>query len=197
MKKTILSLSTALSFSAAIAQTPLEQLGTANFTVEGSVTTASYSQSATNITLNSPFALGDTLGGVFSSTADWSTYADTNTYAFGLFMSAPGASPSLPFTVEFFNGALTAIVNSYQGTADSLTASPSFVSLSLSLVGTDDLSSIGGLQFTWDGPGTGTVVVDSVAVALVPEPTTWAMLLFGAALFGGLALRRRLLAVRR
>ena len=69
--------------------------------------------------------------------------------------------------------------------------------MSLSVAGSGDFSSIGGMQFTWDGGGTGTVVVDSIAVSVVPEPTTWAMLAFGAALFGGLALRRRLAAVRR
>ena len=112
-------------------------------------------------------------------------------------MSAPSASPGVGFTIEFFNGALDKIVNAYQGAASGLSTSPTFVPVTLSAAGTGDLSSIGGMQFTWDSPGTGTVVLDSVAVAVVPEPTTWVMLAFGAALFGGLALRRRLAAVRR
>jgi hypothetical protein len=195
---TLLAALVALNSSALIAsaQTALEQLGTSNFTVDGGSTTASYSQTSTNLTLNSPFAFGDTLGGVFASAADWSAYSDTNSYAFGLFMSAPGASPGIGFTVEFYNGALDTIVNAYQGVAAGLSTTPSFVSVALSAPGSDDFSSIGGLQFTWDSPGSGTVVVDSVGVALVPEPTTWAMLVFGALLIGGLALRRRLAVAR-
>ncbi len=199
MKKAPTFLLAALAASAlstsALAQTALEQLGTANFTVDGGSTTASYSQSSTSLTLNSPFALGDTLGGVFASSTDWSAYSDTNTFTFGLTMSATGASPNVGFTIEFYNGALDQIVNGYQGVASGLSSTPTFVPVTLSAVGTDDLSSIGGLQFTWDSAGSGAVVVDSVSV--VPEPTTWAMLVFGAALFGGLTLRRRLAAVRR
>ena len=188
-----------LSFAAvpAFAQTNLAALGTDNFTVDGGSTTAGYSQTTTNLTLVSPFALGDTLGGVFTTGYDWSAYSNTNNFTFGLFMSAAGASPGIPFTVEFFNGALDAIVNTYSGDASGLSTSLTFVPMSLSLPGSGDFSSIGGMQFTWDGGGTGTVVVDSIAVSVVPEPTTWAMLAFGAALFGGLALRRRLAAVRR
>jgi hypothetical protein len=189
-----------LSFAAApaFAQTnTLAALGTNNFTVDEGSTTAAYSQTATNLTLVSPFTLGDTLGGVFSSTYDWSAYSNASTFTFGLFMSAAGASPGIPFTVEFFNGALDAIVNTYSGDASGLSASPTFVPMSLSLAGSGDFSSIGGMQFTWDGAGTGTVVVDSVAVSLVPEPSTWAMLALGVTLCGGLALRRRFAAVRR
>ena len=175
----------------------LAPLGTDNFTVDGGSTTAAYSQTATNLTLVSPFTLGDTLGGVFSSTYDWSAYSNASTFTFGLFMSAAGASPGIPFTVEFYNGALDVIVNTYSGDASGLSTSPTFVPMSLSLAGSGNFSSIGGLQFTWDGGGTGTVVVDSIAVSVVPEPTTWAMLVFGGVLFGGLALRRRLAAVRR
>jgi len=183
----------------ASAQTSLVNLGSTNFIVDSDVTTIAYIQSSTNLTLNPPITLGDTLGGVFSTAANWSAYSNTNTYAFGLFMSAPGASPGIGFTVEFYNGALDAIVNSYQGVASGLgtnPAFPTFIALDLSLAGTGDLSSIGGLQFTWDNAGTGTVVVDSVGVAVVPEPSTWAMLTLSVALLGGLALRRRLAAVR-
>ena len=183
----------------AFAQTnTLAALGTDSFTVDEGSTTAAYSQTATTLTLVSPFTLGDTLGGVFSSTYDWSAYSNTNNFTFGLYMSTAGASPGIPFNVELFNAALDAIVATYSGDATGLGASSTFIPMSFQVGGgSGDLSSIGGMQFTWNGGGTGTVVVDSIAVAVVPEPTTWAMLAFGAALFGGLALRRRLAAVRR
>jgi hypothetical protein len=195
----LLAAATSLIFAASplAAQTnTLAPLGTDNFTVDGGSTTASYSQTATNLTLITPFGIGDTLGGVFSTAYNWSAYSNTNNFTFGLFMSAAGASPGIPFTVEFFNGALDTIVNTYTADASGLNSSPTFVAMSLSLAGSGDFSSIGGMQFTWDGGGTGTVVVDSIAVSVVPEPTTWALLVLGVALFGGLALRRRLAPVR-
>lgn len=200
MKKAPLILLALLSLSAASATaqtTSLAPLGSTNFTIDEGSTTIAYTQSTTNLTLASSISLGDTLGGVFSTIYDWSAYSDTNSFSFGLLMSAPGASPSVGFTIEFFNGALDEIVNAYQGAASGLSTSPTFVPVTLSAAGTGDLSSIGGMQFTWDSPGSGTVVLDSVAVSVVPEPTTWAMLASGAALFGGLALRRRLAALRR
>jgi hypothetical protein len=145
----------------------------------------------TTLTLVSPFTLGDTLGGVFSSTYDWSAYSNASTSTFGLFMSAAGASPGIPFTVDFFNGALDGIVNTYSGTASGLSASPTFVPMSLLQAGTGDFSSIGGMQFTWLGAGTGTVVVDSIAVSVVPEPSTYAMALAGLACGGYSLFRRR------
>lgn len=189
-----------LYFSAAAAEAQtnsLAPLGSDNFTIDGGSTTIAYTQSTTNLTLASSITLGDTLGGVFPTAYNWSAYSDTNNFSFGLYMSAPGASPNIGFTIEFFNGALDAIVNAYQGSASGLGTSPTFVPVTLSALGTDDLSSIGGIQFTWDSPGTGTVVLDSVGVAVVPEPTTWAMLVFGAVLLGGLAWRRRLAIVQR
>ena len=183
----------------AFAQTnTLAALGTDSFTVDEGSTTAAYSQTATTLTLVSPFTLGDTLGGVFSSTYDWSAYSNTNNFTFGLYMSTAGASPGIPFNVELFNAALDAIVATYSGDATGLGASSTFIPMSFQVGGgSGNLSSIGGMQFTWNGGGTGTVVVDSIAVSVVPEPSTWAMLAFGAALFGGLALRRPLAAVRR
>jgi hypothetical protein len=203
MKKAPVVLLTLLTLSLAavpaFAQTnTLAALGTDSFTVDEGSTTAAYSQTATTLTLVSPFTLGDTLGGVFSSTYDWSAYSNTNNFTFGLYMSTAGASPGIPFNVELFNAALDAIVATYSGDATGLGASSTFIPMSFQVGGgSGNLSSIGGMQFTWNGGGTGTVVVDSIAVSVVPEPSTWAMLAFGAALFGGLALRRPLAAVRR
>jgi hypothetical protein len=185
-------------FSPASAQTnSLAPLGSDNLTVDEGSTTIAYTQSSTNLTLANTIVLGDTLGGVFSTVYNWSAFSDTNSFTFGLLMSAPGASPNVGFTIEFFNGALDAIVNAYQGSASGLSTSPTFVPVALSAAGTDDLSSIGGMQFTWDSPGSGTVVLDSVAVAVVPEPTTWAMLIIGGLMVGGVVLRRRLAVARR
>lgn len=194
MKNKILALLAVvtLAFTAmtSMAQTnSLASLGTDNLTVDGGSTTAGYSQTTTNLSLVSPFVLGDTLGGIFVSPYDWSAYSDTNSFTLGLFMSAPGASPNLPFNIQFINAALDQIVGTYEGSAVGLSSTPTFISLST--LASNDLSSIGGLQFTWDGSGSGTVVVDSIAVAVVPEPSTWALLGLSALTFAAIAWRRR------
>jgi len=179
------------------AQTNLANLGSDNFTIL-LTNDISASQTATNLTLTTPQTFGGLFGGGFTGTYNWSAYTNTNSFQFGLFMSAPGASPDLPFTIQFYNAALDTIVNEYQGVASGLTASISFVPMDFSAPGSGGMNDVGGLQFTWDGGGSGTVVVESVGVAVVPEPSTWAMLVLGSLLVAGVAWRRRVPAkVRR
>jgi len=178
----------ALVWPSAVQAETLTLLGSNAFTIEPNVTTANYSQSATTLTFGPSYALGDTLGGIFTTVYDWSDFSDSNVFTFGMLMSAPGASPGITFTVALFNGALDAIVNEYQGVAFEIGTTATFMPMELSAAGTGDLSSIGGLQFTWNGIGSGTVVVEGVAV--VPEPSTWALLVLGALLLAVTTVRR-------
>ena len=180
----------------ACGQTQLASLGTNNFNVLVTLGMTPQ-QSATSLTNVPTITLGGLFGGSFTNliSSNWSAYSDTNIWTFGLFMSVPGANPDVPFTVEIFNSTFN-LINAYQGTTVDATSSSSFVEFdTLSLAGSGDFSSVGGFQLTWDGDVTSTIVIDGVGV--VPEPTTWAMLIFGAALLGGLAVRRRLSAARR
>jgi autotransporter-associated beta strand protein len=153
----------------------LASLGSGNFTVL--IATAPYSQGTTNLSLNSPFALGDLVGGQFGSTYNWSAIT-----GFGLFMSASGASPDVGFTIEFFDPTLSFIINAYQGFASGLGSSPIFVPVTLSLAGTGDLSAVGGFQFTWDSPGSSPV--NLLSVAGLPPPVLWSDTSAGAWLTG-------------
>lgn len=190
MKKAPALLLALLSFSTAIeaATTSLAPLGNENFFIDVFASSMGFNQPTTNLTLPNTIILGDTLAGAFSTAYDWSAYGDPNNFSFGLLMSAPGASPNLAFTIEFFNGAFDAIVNTYTGIATNLSATPTFVAVGLSVPGTGDFSSIGGMQFTWDGAGSGTVTLESVAVAAIPEP---ASILLGGLGFLPLLRRRR------
>lgn len=176
----------------------LTLLGTDDFSVDDGSTTAGYSQTASSLTFNSGFGLGATLGGLFNSSFDWSGVVD-----FAFTMSISGLDPQSGFTVEFYDSSVltdpgTAVVAVYKGASSSAGSSPTLVDLTLDQVLNGNYNDVLGMQFTWDSPaagGSGSVTVNSIDA--VPEPTTWAMLLFGAALFGGLAFRRRLAAVRR
>ena len=203
MKKapTYLAAIAALLFAGiqAQAQTNLANLGSNNFGVILS-DNANVTQTATSLTF-SPTALGGLFGGIytnsFTSNAisyNWSAYSDTNVWSFGLFMSVPAAGTNAPFTVEFYNS-LFDLVARYQGASPS-DATPSFVAMSsVPGIGSGNFTDIGGFQMSWDTSETGSVVVESVGV--VPEPSTWALLVFGSATVVFVAFRRRSLAKAR
>jgi len=157
----------------------LAGLGSNNFTVSSS--SAPYSQSSTNLTLDAPFFIGQSVLGQFGSAYDWSAVT-----SFGLIMSAPGASPNAPFTLEFFDPS-TNTISAFQGFASNLGSEPEFVALSPSALGTEDFTVVSGLAFTWDDGGASSVQIAGV----VPEPSTWALLVCGAVLLGFVLIRSR------
>lgn len=151
-------LALALPAVPAWANVPLAGLGSSNFTVV--YNTASYTQTSTNLTLNSPFGIGELVAGQFANPYNW-----TGISSFGLLMSAPGASPNIGFTMEFYDSSEN-LINAYQGYASGLSSTATFVPVTLSLAGSGNLSSVGFMQFTWDSSGTGSVVLQDVAQAV-------------------------------
>lgn len=185
MKKllTAVTLATSLAVSS-YAQIDLVSLGSSTFTVDPGATTASYTQSASGIIFNGSYSLGDTLGGTFA-TQDWSNPAYTE---FGVTMTLTGANPNLPFSVQFYDASFN-VINTYGGTTVPLiSGSPTYTPLSLNIPGTGVLTSVAGIQFTWDGPGTINTTVESVAA--VPEPSTYALLALSALAVGAYRFRR-------
>ena len=171
------------------AQTNLASLGTNNFEVQVTLGMTPQ-QSATSLTNVPTINLGGLFGGSFTNiNSDWSAYGDANIWTFGLFMSIAGPTVSVPFTVEIYDSAFD-LINSYQGSTDGAVATPSFIAFdNIAQAGTDDFSSGGGFQLTWDGELTSAVIIDGVGV--VPEPSTWALLGLSALTFAAIAWRRR------
>ena len=192
--KAILLASLALTLSSfatpSFAQT-LTLLGSNDFTIDPGSTTAAYSQSATALSFSGSQGLGATVGGVFVNTYDWSSAP-----GFGLTMSVTGANPNMTFGVEFYNS-LFQIISSYEGSTAGASLTPTLVDLDFLSFGPGggDFSQVAGMQFTWNTPDSINVTIDNVAV--VPEPSTWALLACGALVFGGLVWRRRFSAARR
>ena len=180
-KKTFLALTLAVATAAPSLAIDLVSLGSPTFTVDSGATTAAYSQTASGVVFNGAYALGDTLGGTFT-TQDWSAYTD-----FGIVMTLTGINPDLPFSVQFYDDTFQ-VINTYSGLttgAGTSTLQP----LTLAIAGTGVLSSVAGLQFTWDGGGTINATVEKVAA--IPEPSTYALLALGGLALGGYAMRRR------
>lgn len=185
-KKTILSLVFAVAaISSSLAQVDLVSLGSATFTVDGSATTAAYSQTGSGLVFNGTYALGDTLGGTFAA-QNWSNPTYTT---FGVVMSLTGINPDLPFSVQFYDSSF-AVVNTYSGTTTGALSS-TFQPLTLAIPGTGVLSDVAGIQFTWDGGGAVNATAEKIAAQVIPEPSTYALLALGALALGGYAVRRR------
>jgi hypothetical protein len=182
-KKTFLALTLAVATAAPSLAIDLVSLGSPTFTIDSGATTAAYSQTASGVVFNGAYALGDTLGGTFT-TQDWSAYTD-----FGIVMTLTGINPDLPFSVQFYDDTFQ-VINTYSGLTTGAGTS-TFQPLTLAIAGTGILSSVAGVQFTWDGGGTINATVEKVAATAVPEPSTYALLALGGLAFAGYAMRRR------
>ena len=187
MKKLIATVALATGIATALnaQQIDLVSLGSATFTIDPGATTAAHTQSASGVIFNGTYALGDTLGGTFA-TQDWSNPSYTQ---FGIVMTLTGANPNLPFSVQFYDGSFN-VINTYGGTTVPLVSgTPTYTPLSLNIAGTGILTSVAGIQFTWDGGGAVNTTVEGVAA--VPEPSTYALLALAGVALGGYAARRR------
>jgi len=163
--------------------TNLADLGSNTFAVEESATTIAYTQSTNSLSFNGSFPLGATLGGVWAPSIpkNWSIY---DLGDFGLILSVTGTNPSTPFTLELYDSSFQ-IVNTFIGSTFGATSSPSFSPLTLSLIGTGDMSDILGVQFTLNSPETINLNWESIGV--VPEPNiSW---LLGLSALGLIVLR--------
>lgn len=169
---------------AAHAYIDLVSLGSPGFTVAPEATTAAYTQSSDGIVFNGTYVLGNTLGGTFA-TQNWSNPAFTT---FAVKMTLTGVNPNLPFSVQFYDEAF-GIINTYNATTTGILGTPTYVDLTLGIPGTGILTSVVGVQFTWDGDGTINTTVQGVAA--VPEPSTYALLSIVGLALGGYVVRRR------
>ncbi len=169
----------------------LTKLGDAALTVDGGSTSAGYSQTSTALTFTNFSAGNNLLAGLFAAGPfDWSTYTSAPYTNFALNMSFSGVNPDTDFFIDFYSS--NGIVDTYQGSTVGLTGSLSLVDLSFNAGGNGEYNDIIGIGFSWNGDlaSPNTVTVESV-YAVVPEPSTYALLALSGLAFGGYALRRR------
>ncbi len=168
----------------------LTSFGSTDFTVDGSATTATYTQSASSLNFSGTIVLADTLGGIWNAAPfDWSAYDPSTDFAAKF--TVVGTNPSLPFTLTLFDSSFT-LVN-FSGTTVGATTD-TYIPLTLtdapSPAITAALGAIAGAQFTWDGGASGSNVTLQ-SVAAVPEPSTYALLAMSGFALGGYVMRRR------
>jgi hypothetical protein len=167
------------------------------FEIEPTFTDAGYTQTADTLTLTAPFDGNTTLYGAFGSLATPFSFDWSGTQALALSLSAPTAPPVFLF-VSFYAPDLTTVLAEAELDVSTVLSTPASFALDFTTGDVADLNDVAAVYFKWGGDSVSNdndLTIHSIQA--VPEPSTWALLLFGAALFGGLAWRRHRLAAAR
>ena len=181
----------------------LTLFGTNELTVDPlTVLNLTYTQGSTDMTVS--IELSGTFGAVFTPAAfNWSAVGE-----FGLLMSVPEADPQATFNIVFYNSNIfdespaNYTIAKFNGSTTGVSSNISILSLTKDngfvppdggSGGLNDFTDVAGIQFTWGSdpvPG-GSTEATLGGLAIVPEPSTWALFVCGSALCGVLAWRRR------
>ena len=167
------------------------------FEIEPTFTDAGYTQTADTLTLTAPFDGNTTLYGAFGSLATPFSFDWSGTQALALSLSAPTAPPVFLF-VTFYAPDLATVLAEAELDVSTVLSTPASFALDFTTGDVADLNDVAAVYFKWGGDSVSNdndLTIHSIQA--VPEPSTWALLLFGAALFGGLAWRRHRLAAAR
>jgi len=167
------------------------------FEIEPTFTDAGYTQTANTLTLTAPFDGNTTLFGAFGSLATPFSFDWSGTQALALSLSAPTAPPVFLF-VTFYAPDLATVLAEAELDVSTVLSTPASFALDFTTGDVADLNDVAAVYFKWGGDSASNdndLTIHSIQA--VPEPSTWALLLFGAALFGGLAWRRHRLAAAR
>jgi hypothetical protein len=167
------------------------------FEIEPTFTDAGYTQTADTLTLTAPFDGNTTLYGAFGSLATPFSFDWSGTQALALSLSAPTAPPVFLF-VSFYAPDLATVLAEAELDVSTVLSTPASFALDFTTGDVADLNDVAAVYFKWGGDSASNdndLTIHSIQA--VPEPSTWALLLFGAALFGGLAWRRHRLAAAR
>jgi hypothetical protein len=174
--------------NATFAFTDLTTFGTSDFAVDTGFSDAPFSQSATTLSLNTPFSSGQILAGDFASAFNWSSEP-----GFALVLSSIDA-PNALLVVEFQNAAFVPLAVFNVGTG-LMTATPTSFTLNPVSGSISALTQVAALEFKWNGSSlSGDTAVTVHALQSVPEPSTYALLTLVGVGLGGYVLRRRLRA---
>jgi hypothetical protein len=146
-------------------------------------------QTSSGFVYNGTVNFSDNVFGQLASAQDWSSQVGPG-IVFTLFMSVSGTNPDIPFSLEFFDSAFASI-DIWEGTTVGLTATPVYNNLSIITPGSGNYSDVGSFVLTWNGGGAETINSTVSTIAVVPEPSTYALLALSGLALGGYAMRRR------
>jgi hypothetical protein len=194
MKKALLILVTTMTVAIApIANAQTDLLSLSDPAAFGGVVATTFTglgaQTSSGFVYNGTVNFGDNVFGQLASAQDWSSQVGPG-IVFTLFMSVSGTNPDIPFSLEFFDSAFASI-DIWEGTTVGLTATPVYNNLSIITPGSGNYSDVGSFVLTWNGGGAETLNSTVSNIAVVPEPSTYALLALSGLALGGYAMRRR------
>lgn len=197
MKKITLSIATILvSVALSNAQyTDLVSFGSNGWTIDTSVSSGFYSQSATSISFNSALNIGDPVqGNLVTTPVNWSVYNSGNgsqgsSTDFAVRMSfTGGTNPNMGFNVQLWNSDFSENIY-FAGNTATATATPDYIPLTFDSGNPGVLSNPSTLIISWNDGGTPNVTMSSLAA--VPEPSTYALMALGGLVLFFMVRRRK------
>lgn len=142
---------------------------------------------------NLTFGAGGEVYSTIATSQNWSSQMAAPGAAIALLMSVSGANPNVPISIEFFDSSFNTI-DLWESTTAGLTSTPTYVTLSLGTPGstpTGDYSDVASFNIAFS-VGESTAINSTIStVAVVPEPSTYALLALSGLALGGYAMRRR------
>lgn len=145
-------------------------------------------QTASGFVYNGTANFGDNVFAEFAS-QDWSSDVGPG-IVFALSMSVSGVNPNIPFAIEFFDSGFGSI-DIWEGVTTGLTATPTYNELAINTAGSGDYTDVGSFVLTWNNGSAETIDSTISGIAVVPEPSTYALLVLGSLGLAAHLLRRR------
>jgi hypothetical protein len=146
-------------------------------------------QTSSGFVYNGTVNFGDNVFGQLASAQDWSSQLGPGV-VFTLLMNVSGTNPNIPFSLELFDSSFVSI-DIWEGTTVGLGATPSYNNLSLNTAGSGDYSDVGSFVLTWNTGGPEAINSTISTIAVVPEPSTYALLALSGLALGGYVVRYR------
>jgi hypothetical protein len=147
------------------------------------------SQGATGVVVNGAINNGDFIYAPFSSLQNWSALFTPGSY-FSIFMNTASPNPNVAMSLEFLDGD-SATIDVWSGFSGAAAVNGYVDFDTLGTSGTGDYSIVSAIQITWANPEAATINTTMSTIAVVPEPSTYALLALSGLAFGGYIIRRR------
>lgn len=146
------------------------------------------SQTSAGFVVNGSVEQGNEIISSFAS-QNWSSYDFAGTDVLSLYMVTSAPNPNINLSLELWDvGGVT--IDIWSGdTGD--TAFDGYLDLAVSFDGTKDYSDVSYIVFKWNNSPAATIDTTMSTVAVVPEPSSYALLALSGLAFGGYIIRRR------